>query len=150
MTGIGTWETASGTSEAHLQLESDDGDVTATELPSWVADALKGAVAGGATGAAGGPVGALVGAATGAAIGAASSAGKPAQSASASAAGTADRARIVQALQQFAAVVPALVQLVAASGVARKETTGDAAESFESANGADWGPESFQGTWTTP
>ena len=147
MPDIGTWETASGTSGAYLQLEADDGDVTATELPGWVTDALKGAVAGAATGVAGGPAGALVGAATGAAIGAASGAGKPAQSASPPA-GTADRAKVVQALQQFAAVVPALVQLVAASGAARKEASmGDAVESFDS---ADWGPESFQGTWTLP
>jgi phage tail tape-measure protein len=149
---IGTWATASGTSEAYLDLESGDGDVAVTELPNWVGDALKGAFAGAATGAAAGPAGALVGAATGAALGAASSAGKPAQSSStASTSADASRTKIVQALQQFAAVVPALVQLLAASGAARKEASiGDAGESFESADGSDWGPESFQGTWTLP
>ena len=119
MPEIGVWTTAEGTSEARLELESEDGGVTATELPAWASDALKGALAGAATGAAGGPGGILAGALTGGVLGAASSAGKPAPSSSPPAAGApgdASRTNAIQALQQFAAVVPALVQLLAASG----------------------------------
>jgi hypothetical protein len=155
MQEIGVWTTASGTSEARLELESED--VTATELPAWVSDALKGAVAGAATGAAAGPYGALVGAAAGGVLGAASSAGSPAPAPSSAAAGAtkppsdASRTKAIQALQQFAAVVPALVQLLAASGKGGKESsTDDVGEHLESADGSDWGPESFQGTWTQP
>jgi hypothetical protein len=154
MNEIGIWSTPSGTSAALLELESEDGGVDATELPSWVSDTLKGALAGAATGAAGGPVGAIVGAATGGALAAASSVVKPAPTASVSMAGTAadaNRAKIVQALQQFATVVPALVQLVAAGGQGKKESLIDnIGESFESTTDSDWGPESFQGTWTQP
>jgi hypothetical protein len=161
MQEIGVWTTASGVSEAYLDLDSADGDVAVTELPGWVSDALKGAIAGATTGAAAGPGGALVGAVTGGALAAASSAGKPATSAPAAAAGTAadaSRTNIVQALQQFAAVIPALVQLATASGQARtasgqarkESTSGDFAESVESADGSDWGPETFQGRWTLP
>jgi phage tail tape-measure protein len=154
MQEIGVWTTANGTSEARLEFESEDGDVAVTELPGWVSDAVKGALAGAATGAAAGPGGALVGAVTGGALGAASGAGKPAPSPSSPPAGApsdASRTNIVQALQQFAAVMPALVQLLAAGSQARKESfPGDAGERFESADGSDWGPESFQGTWTQP
>jgi hypothetical protein len=147
MPEIGVWTTAEGTSPARLEFESEDGGGTATE--GWL-DAVKGAVAGAVTGAAGGPVGALVGAATGA-LGAAASAGA-ASSATAGAAkppADATRAKAIQALQQFAAVVPALVQILAASGKGGKETA-DVGDSRESAEEWDWSPESLQGTWTTP
>jgi hypothetical protein len=151
---IGVWTTATGTSEARLELEAGDGDVAATELPGWVSDALKGAVAGAVTGAAGGPGGALVGAVTGGALGAASGAGKPSpspSSATGAAPSDASRTNIIQALQQFAAVVPALVQLLAASSQSRKEFSSEyVGERLESVDGSDWGPESFQGTWTQP
>ena len=155
MPEIGVWTTAEGTSPARLQFESEDGGGTATE--GWL-DVVKGAVAGAVTGAAGGPVGALVGAATGGVLAAAGSAGSAAPAASSAAAGAATppadatRAKAIQALQQFATVVPALVQLLAASGTAGKKEslTGDVGDSRESADALDWGPESFQGTWTTP
>ena len=135
MPEIGVWTTAEGTSEARLELESEDGGVTATELPGWVSDALKGVVAGAVTGAAGGPSGILAGAVTGGALGAASAAGKPAPSpspAAAGAAGDASRTKAIQALQQFTTVVPALVQLIAASAKGGKESsTGDVGESRE-------------------
>jgi hypothetical protein len=154
MPEIGVWTTAEGTSAARLEFESEDSGGTATE--GWV-DALKGAVAGAVTGAAGGPGGILAGALTGGVLGAASGAGKPAPAASSAAAGTAtapgdaSRTKAIQALQQFAAVMPALVQLLAASGKGGKESsTDDVGESRESADASDWGPESFQGTWTLP
>jgi hypothetical protein len=59
--------------------------------------------------------------------------------------------RVIMALQQFAAVVPALVQIVAASGGGGQESgPGDNGVSSESLQQDDWGPESFQGTWTVP
>ena len=61
----------------------------------------------------------------------------------------ATRAKAIQALQQFAAVVPALVQILAASGKGGKETA-DVGDSRESAEEWDWSPETLQGTWTTP
>jgi hypothetical protein len=154
MQELGVWTTSSGTSEAFLELEADQ-DVPATELPSWVSSALKGAVAGAATGAAGGPVGALIGAATGGALGAASSAAAPASAASSAspiAKPPADnsRAAIVQALQQFATVLPALVQVLSASKPGGKESIGEVNESRDGADASEWGPESFQGTWTVP
>jgi hypothetical protein len=154
---IGVWTTDQGTTEARLELGSDMPGVTATELPSWVSDALKGAVAGASTGAAAGPYGALVGAVAGGALGAASSTAAPAPSASAPPSGQkqpadAGRAQIVQALQQFAAIVPALVQLAAASGKGGKESsTAEVSNGQESVDGSDWGPEVFQqGTWRIP
>ena len=71
MQELGVWSTASGTTEAFLDFESDDSGIHATELPSWASGALKGAMAGAATGAAAGPYGALIGAAAGGALGAA-------------------------------------------------------------------------------
>jgi hypothetical protein len=147
MPQVGVWTTANGTSEARLELGSDDGGITATELPSWASGALQGAIAGATTGAAAGPYGALIGAAAGGALGASSSAATPAPAASVPA--DASRARIIQALQQFAAIVPALIQLVSASGQGRKESS-VVGDSRESAAGSDWGPESFEGTWTVP
>jgi phage tail tape-measure protein len=157
MPQIGTWTTAEGTSEARLELASEDIGINTAELPGWASDALKGAVAGAATGAAGGPFGALVGAATGGIIGAASSAGSPAPAASSAAASVpkqptdASRAKAIQALQQFAAVVPALIQLLSASSQGRKESLlGEGGDSREGVDASDWGPESFKGTWTIP
>ena len=164
MQELGVWSTASGTTAAFLEFDSDDSGIHATELPTWATSAIKGAVAGAATGAAGGPIGALIGAATGGALGAASSAAAttPAGAAVASAPKSAapsaaspqvdpNRAKVVQALQQFAAIVPTLVQFVAASGQSGKEFgLGDVGETLEGLDGSDWGPESFQGTWTQP
>jgi hypothetical protein len=54
-------------------------------------------------------------------------------------------------LQQFAAIVPTLVQLVAATGKGGKESgPGENGGSRESFLEAEWGPESFQGTWSVP
>lgn len=163
MQELGVWTTSNGTSEARLELNSDDGGIGATELPVWASDALKGAVAGAATGAAAGPYGALIGAAAGGALGAASSAGAPAASAPAASptqkatpgAATpptdASRAKVIQALQQFAAVVPTLVQLVVASGKGGKEFgLAEDGSSRESLDGSEWGPDSFEGTWSLP
>jgi hypothetical protein len=167
MQELGVWTTASGTSEASLEFDSDDSGIGATELPAWASGALKGAGAGAATGAAAGPYGALIGALAGGALGAASGAATPGPAASAAATAApaqknatpgaatpptdSSRARVIQALQQFTAIVPALVQLVAASGQGGKEFgLGDVGKSRESLDGSDWGPESFEGTWTLP
>lgn len=166
MQELGVWSTASGTTEAFLDFESDDSGIHATELPSWASGALKGAMAGAATGAAAGPYGALIGAAAGGALGAASSATSPAPAASASATAPASKpaapgsaslsadashAKINQALQQLAAIVPVLVQFMAASGKGGKEFgLGSVDESSESLEASDWGPEAFEGRWTVP
>jgi hypothetical protein len=158
MQELGVWTTDSGTSEAFLEFDSDNGGIGATELPAWASSALKGAIGGATTGAAAGPYGALIGAAAGGALGAASSAATPAPAASAPASDSApktqadaSRARIIQALQQFAAIVPALVQLVSASGQGRKESSiSNGGDSREAVDASDWGPESFEGTWTLP
>jgi phage tail tape-measure protein len=162
MQELGVWSTASGTSEAFLEYDIDNDGIGATELPAWASGALKGAMAGAATGAAAGPYGALIGAAAGGALGAASSASTPAPAAAAPAPknatpgavtkpADASSARVIQALQQFAAIVPSLVQLVAASGQGGKESgLGDAGENLESVDASDWGPDSFEGMWTLP
>lgn len=156
---IGVWTTAEGSTTAMLEVEGVlPGDEW--KIPSWVGGALQGAVAGATTGAAAGPYGALIGAAAGGAIGAATSASAPAPAAAPAggkppapgaaapaASGDAARANVVAALQQFAAIVPTLVQLVASSGKGGKELGADGAERFED---AEWGPESFQGSWTIP
>jgi hypothetical protein len=67
----------------------------------------------------------------------------------AQAGGSSNRATAILALQQFAAAVPILVQLVASSG-GKESTAGGNGASHESFLEADWGPESFQGTWTLP
>lgn len=162
MQELGVWSTAEGTTAARLQLESEE------EWPAWASGALKGAAAGAATGAAAGPYGAIIGAVAGAGLGAAAGAAAPAPGAGSSPApsappakggaapaaqpaGDANRARAVQALQQFAAAVPILVQLVAAGGGSGKESApGENGQGRESLEGSEWGPESFQGTWTTP
>jgi len=156
MQELGLWTTDQGTTEARLELESDEPGVTTTELPAWVSDALKGAVAGATTGAAAGPYGALVGAAAGGALGAASSSGTPAPAVSAPGSAQkqptdANRTKIIQALQQFAAILPALVQVLSASKQGGKESIGDLSDTHESVDRSDWGPEVFQqGTWTVP
>jgi hypothetical protein len=168
MQELGVWTTAEGATPARLQLESEE------ELPGWASGAIQGALTGAATGAVAGPYGALIGAAAGGALGAASGASAPAGGAARPSAapaskgagpagGTAtttmsrpsgdaaNRARAVQALQQFATAVPILVQLVAASG--RESGPGEdggTRESLEGFEEAEWGPESFQGTWSVP
>jgi len=165
MQELGVWTTAEGSSVARLQLESEEG------IPGWASGALQGAATGAATGAAAGPYGALIGAVAGAGLGAAMAAtapgggqsggaapsapsapaqGKPpaASSAAQPGADASSRAKAIQALQQFAAVAPALAQIVAASG--GKESPPGENGARESFLEADWGPESFQGTWTVP
>ena len=163
MQEIGTWTTSSGSVAAVLEFESDGIDGDPEKMPQWLSGALQGAAAGAATGAAAGPYGALIGAAAGGVIGgasahAASQQTKPPASTPPSApapsatkpgaTSAAAQASVIQALQQFAAVIPALVQLVAASKTGKEV---DAAE-YSSANGADgeWGPESFEGSWSIP
>jgi hypothetical protein len=157
MQELGVWSTASGTTEAFLDFESDDSGIHATELPSWATSAIQGAVAGAATGAAGGPIRALIGAATGGALGAASSAATPAPASNSAASGPAtqpadaNRAKINQALQQLAAIMPVLVQFLAASGKRGKEVgLSSVDEGSESLEASDWGPEAFEGRWTVP
>lgn len=164
MQEIGTWTSTSGTVGAVLEFESDTVDGTGAEMPGWLSGALKGAAAGAATGMAAGPYGALVGAAAGGAIGAAtasasppkppasapSSASAPSQSAPkpAGSGQSAAQANVIQALQQFAAVIPSLVQLVATTGKAKEiDVSSDGAESTDDAS---WGPELFEGSWTVP
>jgi hypothetical protein len=156
---IGVWTTAEGSTTAMLEVEGVlPGDEW--KIPSWVSGALQGAAAGAATGAAAGPYGALIGAAAGGAIGAATSGSAPAAPPAAtpgSPAGAgakppasgdaAARANVVAALQQFAAIVPTLVQLVASSGKGGKELGADGEERLED---SEWGPESFQGSWSIP
>lgn len=165
MPEIGTWTTSSGTATAHLEL---DGDANAEELPPWASGALSGAVTGAVTGAAAGPYGALIGAAAGAGIGAASAyANAPAPTTGAGApktnaapapaspkAGAVDsRAKVIQALQQFAAVVPVMVQLLnSGQGAKEADFGGDlqVTEGFSESVNEAWGPESFEGSWTVP
>lgn len=179
MQEIGTWTTEEGTVSAMLVLESEmPDDVSAQELPGWVSGALSGALGGAVTGAGGGPWGMVAGAAAGATIGGVtaatatkppsapapgtppSSPPPPADATSAPPAGGA-QGHAILALQQFAAAVPALIQLVAASGAAakpvKKSEFGDSDgrtefvstdESFES---DEWTFASEQeGAWTIP
>ena len=164
MQELGVWVTTTGTSEAYLEVESNGDSVSATELPAWASGAIKGAL----TGAAAGPWGAVIGAAAGGALGAASSAAAPAPVSAASTtpvapsmpAGAAtqptdpNRTRAIQALQQFVAVAPLLVQLIAASAPVgqpyKKSELGEIGEGSESMDDSDWASESFVGTWTLP
>ncbi len=166
MQELGVWVTTTGTSEAYLEVEFNGDSVSATELPAWASGAIQGALTGAATGAAAGPWGAVIGAAAGGALGAASSAAAPAPVSAASTtpvapsmpAGAAtqptdpNRTRAIQALQQFVAVAPLLVQLIAASAPVgkpyKKSELGEIGEGSESMD--DWAPESFVGTWTLP
>ena len=159
MQDIGTWTTEEGTVNATLEFEADA--LSEQELPGWVSGALSGALGGAATGAAAGPWGALAGAATGAVLGGAAAAAAPSPPATAPSPGapaaatpspqaaappSAAKANAIQALQQFAAAVPALIQLVAASGGTAKtkesEFTGlDGLDEFISAENLaidDW------------
>jgi hypothetical protein len=169
MEEIGTWLTAEGTTPARVQLEAD---VTATEMPSWASGLLQGAAGGAATGAVAGPYGALIGAVAGGAIGAAGALSQPqpqpqarpaaspaaptapaarpagAPSPTSAASGGSNRAQIIVALQQFAAVIPALVQVVAATGGGRETVGTEASWGSESLDAEAWGPEAFQGTWS--
>ena len=164
---IGTWTTSSGTTMAHLELEGDGANPE--ELPAWASGALKGALAGAATGAAAGPYGALIGAAAGAGLGAASAASAPTAVAPTQGAGAPKanpavaapkpapgdaRAKVIAALQQFAAVVPVMVQLLGSGQGAKEGDFGGDLQGIESftdtLEGAEWGPESFEGSWTIP
>jgi len=167
MQEIGVWITEAGTVEATLETASEGADEW--NMPSWASGALQGAAAGAMTGAAAGPYGALIGAAAGGAIGAATSAASPQPSPASSQApaskpgaakppakpaskptGDAGRVQAVQALQQFAAVVPVLVQLIAAGSGGKEVGTGDGDGLTESFEADEWGPGSFEGTWTIP
>jgi hypothetical protein len=184
MQEIGTWTTSEGSMSATLQFESEIGEDDAQELPKWASGALSGALGGAATGAAAGPWGALIGAAAGATIGGVTAATQPeppktppppkapptakappakAPSPPPAQAGTAGTAAVAQqsairALQQFAAAVPALIQLVAAGTGARKEAMGSDAGSSEAADEFaaienletdEWGSYSAdEGAWT--
>lgn len=184
---IGTWTTSEGTIGATLQLEADMGDdATAQELPKWVSGALSGALGGAATGAVAGPWGIVAGAATGAALGGAAAAMTPSPSppsppspptpapkaappqaapvppqpggSQAGAPTVAAPTQTIQALQQLAAAMPALMQLIAASNA---NTTAKPAEFAESddltefvseanlATGA-WTPDESEAEWSTP
>lgn len=173
---IGFWSTERGTVGASLDFESDDSGPNAQELPSWATGALKGAAAGATTGLAAGPYGALIGGVTGAIVGAATSGPsapsapaapqkRPAPSPSpgptrtaapAPAGSAAAGANVGQALQQLAAIMPALLQLVASSGQAKRTESGGDVAGVELGQGAgdSQGPESWQesleGIWTTP
>lgn len=170
MQEIGTWSTQEGSSTAMLQFEAGVDDVNAQELPGWLTGALQGAAAGAMTGAAAGPYGALIGAGVGGALGAATSATAPppasapaapqpaapsspsqpaaAPSAPATAGQPPDgRADVIRALQQFAAIVPTLVQLVAADGKRTKEAQDGAGESLEAAS---WDAALLEGYWSVP
>jgi hypothetical protein len=164
MQEIGTWTTSEGTVSATLVLDSEIDDVSAQELPGWASGALSGALGGAATGAAAGPWGALVGAAAGATIGGVAAATAPAppktpppgapsspQSAPGGSSAPVGGARssAIQALQQFAAAVPALIQLVAASGAPAK--TGKPSELSDSDGIAEFVSEENLGIdeWTT-
>jgi phage tail tape-measure protein len=168
MQEIGTWETANGSVAAVLEFDSDEIDGNGSEeMPKWLSGALQGAAAGAATGAAAGPYGALIGAAAGGTIGGAAAyaqqssepktkpsatggaAATPAKPASTpSSAPSSAQANVIQALQQFAAVIPALVQLVASSKSGKESDVTDGAS--ELTGDSDWGPESFEGAWTVP
>jgi hypothetical protein len=174
MQEIGTWTTAEGTVSATLTLESNVDDVGAQELPNWVSGALTGALGGAATGSVAGPWGALAGAATGAVLGGASAASapkppatppaqatttpSPAPTTSSAPAGAA-QSTAIQALQQFAAAIPALIQVVAASNTAKpgKATELSDAEAFaefvsdDNASIDEWTSSSQdEGAWTIP
>ncbi|MEO5742065.1 MAG: hypothetical protein ABIS29_15875, partial [Vicinamibacterales bacterium] len=140
MQEIGTWTTAEGTVSATLMLESDVDEVGGQELPNWLSGAMTGALGGAATGSVAGPLGALAGAATGAVLGGATAASAPKPPATPPAPGTptsspapttssapagAAQSTAIQALQQFATAIPALIQVVATSNTAK---TGKASE----------------------
>jgi len=134
------------------------GAATGAAAGPW--GALIGAAAGGAVGAATSaatPTPATAGSATSpatpATAGSATSPATPATAASpaikpSTSGDAATRAKVAQALQQFAIVVPTLVQLLTTSGAGAKELANGAngAESMDDA----WGPEAFVGTWSVP
>jgi hypothetical protein len=177
MQEIGTWTTSEGTISATLVLESEmPDDASGQELPGWVSGALSGALGGAATGAAAGPWGALVGAAAGATIGGVAAAtappppktpppagapsSPPPAPTTAGAPAGATQSNAILALQQFAAAMPALIQLVAASGATAKagkpselsDSEGFAEFVSEENLGIDeWTSASEdQGAWTIP
>lgn len=180
MQELGTWTTSEGTVSATLILESEmSDDGTGQELPKWASGALSGALGGAATGAAAGPWGALIGAAAGATIGGVAAAtappppktpppanapppanvpsAPPPVSATPSPSDGGQQGNAILALQQFAAAVPALIQLVAASRAAGK---GVKPSEFSDADGIaefvsdenlainEWTSASESGAWT--
>ena len=137
MQEIGTWTTEEGTVSAVMVLDSEIDDVSGQELPGWASGAISGALGGAATGSVAGPWGLVAGLATGAVLGGAAGATKPSPPKTAPPPGGAPsspplapttsgspgagvQSSAIQALQQFAAAVPALIQLVAASGATAK------------------------------
>jgi hypothetical protein len=164
MQEIGTWTTSEGTVSATLVLDSEIDDVSAQELPGWASGALSGALGGAATGAAAGALGSTcgrrgrrdhrgrgrrhrAGAAEDAAAGRTILTTVCARGSSAPVGGA--RSSAIQALQQFAAAVPALIQLVAASGAPAK--TGKPSELSDSDGIAEFVSEENLGIdeWTT-
>ena len=164
MQEIGVWTTAEGTVAATLDYEDGGGEFG---LPKWASGALQGAAAGATTGLAAGPYGALIGGIAGAAIGGVTSATakpppksdapKPGAAKTAPAGGPAggsSNTAVIQALQQFAAAVPSLIQIVAgASGGKRAEGAGADGESAFATEGAaadEWAWVESAREWTFP
>ena len=176
MQEIGMWTTSEGTVSAVLEFDSElADDADGQELPKWASGALSGALGGAATGAAAGPWGALIGAAAGATIGGVAAATQPKQPAQPAQTtmpvgkpappqpggtpqGTqavSQRDNAILALQQFAAAVPALVQLVASGGPAKSgakpESTGESLSAQEGFEAYEWASYSAdEGAWTVP
>jgi hypothetical protein len=182
MQEIGVWITEAGPVSASLEYAVQDVRGEEFQLPTWASGALQGAAAGAATGAVAGPYGALIGGALGALGGATTATAAPpapaqsppqqsqpaappkaapsAPAGPAAPAAGAPNAALVQALQQFAAAMPALIQIVAASGTSaagpkRPESgqpaaTGEAVFASEAGSGAEWVLAANQPTWTVP
>ncbi|SEO53030.1 hypothetical protein SAMN02990966_02200 [Rhodospirillales bacterium URHD0017] len=160
MQEIGVWTTAEGTVAATLDYEDSGGEFS---LPKWASGALQGAAAGASTGLVAGPYGALIGGVAGAAIGGItagtakpppkSDAPKPAAPKGTPTPGSSNTA-VIQALQQFAAAVPSLIQIVAgASGSKRAEgadADGESAFATESAAADEWAWVESAREWTVP
>src|SRR5882724_1963029 len=175
MQEIGVWITEAGPVGATLDFGVQDAGGGEFQLPSWASGALQGAAAGAATGAVAGPYGALIGGALGAVGGGIAASGPPpsptpqspppkaASSAPAMTAAPtagAPNAAVVQALQQFAAAMPALIQIVAASGTPaaspkRAEAGelpagGEAVFASDVGSGAEWVLAVNERTWSVP
>ena len=164
MQEIGVWTTAEGTVAATLDYGVEDAGGE-FELPKWASGALQSAAGGATTGLAAGPWGALIGGVAGAAIGGvtAATAKPPAKgpapkpsTAKGAPAGGSSNAAVIQALQQFAAAVPSLIQIVAgASGTKRAEgadfsADGEWAPGSESAGADEWSWVESAHEWTVP
>lgn len=164
MQEIGVWTTEEGTVAATLDYELEDAGGE-FELPKWASGALQGAAGGATTGLVAGPWGALIGGVAGAAIGGVTAAtAKPPPKAPApkppaskgAPAGGSSNAAVIQALQQFAAAVPSLIQIVAgASGTKRAEGADFSADAewaagTESAGADEWSWVESAHEWTVP